>query len=1379
MTLLHVLLYNDAQDEAYVPKRLRNVRRTRTYSLLEHFFHAMTDAISHIFTMCATRIENWKTHSAINKRRSIATTYYRIIGNRAPPWRTNARSGLLTAQAALLAQQAKQESTSKRQNLVCFDDDSNPIGVDNRATAFMSGEIDDFEGALNDTNRVVKGFGGSRTTGAKIGTARIRFEDDSGLQHTFLLPNSYYIPGVKDRLFSPQHWAQSLHKKGIKNARETTNAYEVKLLWSNFSKTIPLDRMTNVATFNSASGSSKFMAFCTEAGFRNPSEDLEPISYPAVNYISDEEAEDDLPQIDFNLETKDSKKRDKNLGRSGGVIEQHIPNTRTSPRQAALIEEDDIQLRTEKMEAELLQFHYRFGHAPFSKLQEMARQGLLPRRLRNCRIPVCAACMYGKATKRPWRQKTPLNNDTAQTNAATAPGQVVSVDQLESPTLGFIAQLTGKLTTSRYRCATVFVDHFSGLGFIFLQKSTTGAETLDAKKAFERVCENAGHHVGHYHADNGIFRAHAWTSNCREKGQSYSFAGVDAHHQNGRAEARIRRLQEMARTMINHAKRRWPQEVAQPLWPYALRMACDSINATTSLRDKSKRTPDEIFFSTPVSSNPKNWRHPFCPVYVLHKSLASGRHLSKWSDRARVGLYLGPSPQHARNVSLVLDIRTGLVSPQFHIKFDTNFDTIKELYKEQQNHVSEWQLRAGFLKKGATTTTEVPIEVGINDKLASKQVEKGKQVPRAQGVAVTNSISQQPSNHEPQEEVTTSQRPSTVEVQTQREVIAQQHSPTPTAGERAQRRSRRPVKPVDRLIHAMQTELSREDEIGELFSHLALSPDLDTNDILSDIVALKAKADPDTLYVHEARKQPDWKNFEDAMQLEIEQQVNLGIYEIVRIRDIPKGATILPAVWQLRRKRDTRTGAIKKYKARCNIDGSRMKYGEHYEETYAPVAGWTAIRLLLALVLLLKWETVQLDYVLAFPQAPAVRDLYMRIPNGFTLDGVENPSDYVLRIKRNIYGGKDAGRTWFLYLKERLERVGFEQSKHDDCMFFKGNMVYVLYTDDSILAGPNRKEIDEAIEQMQAIGLTLTIKGDLDDFLGVNFDRRTDGSIKLSQPKLIEQILSDLRMSDDSTKTKSTPAASSKLVSRHNDSEPFDHNFNYRSVIGKMHYLVAGSRSEIAYAVHQCARFAHDTKREHGQAVRWIGRYLKGTITEGTILRPQESKGLEVYVDSDFAGNWDPKIAGEDRSTARSRHGFFICYAGVPITYKSSLQQEIALSSTEAEITGLSYALREAIPVIRILSEMQDRGYPINKSNAKVHCKVFEDNSGAIEIARTHKYRPRTKFLNNKLFHFRTYVDRGIISIHPIGTKDQPADILTKPLNEEAFKRHRLAMNGW
>ena len=125
----------------------------------------------------------------------------------------------------------------------------------------------------------------------------------------------------------------------------------------------------------------------------------------------------------------------------------------------------------------------------------------------------------------------------------------------------------------------------------------------------------------------------------------------------------------------------------------------------------------------------------------------------------------------------------------------------------------------------------------------------------------------------------------------------------------------------------------------------------------------------------------------------------------------------------------------------------------------------------------------------------------------------------------------------------------------------------------------------------------------------------------------------------------------------------------------------------------------------------------------------------------------------EDRDTARSRHGYIISYAGCPILWKSQLQSKVALSSTESEYTGLSYALRDAIPIMNLLSEMKQRGFPIRSSKAKVHCKVFEDNTGALEIAKIHKYRPRTKHLNNRLHHFRSYVDNQQITIHKIDTK--------------------------
>jgi hypothetical protein len=181
--------------------------------------------------------------------------------------------------------------------------------------------------------------------------------------------------------------------------------------------------------------------------------------------------------------------------------------------------------------------------------------------------------------------------------------------------------------------------------------------------------------------------------------------------------------------------------------------------------------------------------------------------------------------------------------------------------------------------------------------------------------------------------------------------------------------------------------------------------------------------------------------------------------------------------------------------------------------------------------------------------------------------------------------------------------------------------------------------------------------------------------------------------------------------------------------------------------------------------------------SKGLILRPDGESGLEVFVDADFVGNWD--ALDTDRDNARSRHGYVIKYNGCPITWKSQMAMEIALSSMESEYTGASYTLREAIPIMNILKEMKEQGVLVGSSHAKVHCKLFEDNSGALEMLQKEKYRPRTRHLLVKLHHFRDYVDREEISIHAIRSEDQQADYLTKPVGEEILVKLRRLVQGW
>ena len=285
-------------------------------------------------------------------------------------------------------------------------------------------------------------------------------------------------------------------------------------------------------------------------------------------------------------------------------------------------------------------------------------------------------------------------------------------------------------------------------------------------------------------------------------------------------------------------------------------------------------------------------------------------------------------------------------------------------------------------------------------------------------------------------------------------------------------------------------------------------------------------------------------------------------------------------------------------------------------------------------------------------------------------------------------------------------------------------------------------------------------------------------TITLTQPQLIDSIVQDLGLKPES-KPRLIPALLSKILQRFETSKDHHAPWHYRSVIGKLNYQEKCSRPDIAYAVHdQCARFCETPKVEHSDAVKRIGRYLLHTKERGMICSPTE-ESFQVYADADFAGNWNKDCAQQDSSTARSRSGYVVKYANCSLIWASKLQTEIAFSSTESEYIALSQALREVIPLMRLVKELNKAGFSIHDHSPAVHCKLFEDNSGALEMVKHDKYRPRTKHINIKYHHFREHVDKGLITVHAIRTQDQQADIFTKPLNDSAFAKFRRLIQGW
>jgi hypothetical protein len=104
--------------------------------------------------------------------------------------------------------------------------------------------------------------------------------------------------------------------------------------------------------------------------------------------------------------------------------------------------------------------------------------------------------------------------------------------------------------------------------------------SLDNKLAFEAYSEAHGIEVKWYHADNGVCATQQWKEDCYQQWQLLTLAGVNTHHQNGKAERRIHSLQDLARCMLIHANHQWATAISVNLWPYALREANDVLNHT-------------------------------------------------------------------------------------------------------------------------------------------------------------------------------------------------------------------------------------------------------------------------------------------------------------------------------------------------------------------------------------------------------------------------------------------------------------------------------------------------------------------------------------------------------------------------------------------------------------------------------------------------------------------------------------------------------------------------------------------------------------------------------------------------------------------------------
>ena len=182
-------------------------------------------------------------------------------------------------------------------------------------------------------------------------------------------------------------------------------------------------------------------------------------------------------------------------------------------------------------------------------------------------------------------------------------------------------------------------------------------------------------------------------------------------------------------------------------------------------------------------------------------------------------------------------------------------------------------------------------------------------------------------------------------------------------------------------------------------------------------------------------------------------------------------------------------------------------------------------------------------------------------------------------------------------------------------------------------------------------------------------------------------------------------------------------------------------------------------------------------------MRPKHNQSYECWVDADFAVGFDCKITGNDPTTSKSRSGWVIAYTGCLVTWSSKLQTLMALSTMEAEYITLStHALT---PMMELTREMAEHYIESHKARPKIMCKIFEDNSGAVEMAHTPKLQLRTKHIKNAYHHFCEYTqprkkgELPQINVVLASTMEQIGDMLTKPLPEKPFAKFHNKFIGW
>jgi transposase InsO family protein len=500
----------------------------------------------------------------------------------------------------------------------------------------------------------------------------------------------------------------------------------------------------------------------------------------------------------------------------------------------------------------------------------------------------------------------------------------------------------------------------------------------------------------------------------------------------------------------------------------------------------------------------------------------------------------------------------------------------------------------------------------------------------------------------------------------------------------------------------------------------------------------------------DAMTRSDWKEWKEAC---IEEMNSIRENEVWELVVLPNGVNVIGCKWILTYKYNGR-GAIVRRKGRLVGKGYSQVEGLDFYEVFAPVVKFSSIRLLLALTAMNAWYLHQMDVKTAFLHGDLDVPIYMEQPEGFVEDGKEH---LVCRLKKSLYGTKQAGRQWYQRMNEVLLRMSFYHLEADHCVYvFKDSstiIILTLYVDDLLLISNSLEKMTQFKKKLSVI-FHMKDLGEASYVLGLQIRRDRDShSLSISQSLYIQKLLNRFGMAN--CDTVSTPLDNHVVLSKSQApatpaAKEQMKRVPYQSAVGALMWCMIASRPDICFAVTALSQFNNCYGPTHWTAVKRVMRYLKGTQHyELTYSGRDPRSSLMCYCDSDWAGNVDDR---------KSITGYTFLIGGGAVSWQSRKQPTTALSSVEAEYMASTQAIKEALWWQAFVTQLAIPGVTTNSMLMNM------DSQGAIALAKNPEFHARTKHIDVQHHFIREQVVKGAVKLSYVRTGVMVADIFTKAL---------------